>query len=73
MKRIFQAPPQIDIPEDHAPFSYKDVEVLKRYVTEYGSIVPRSRTNLSAKEHRVLSQEIKRARHLGLLPFVSTL
>ncbi len=73
MKRVFQAPPQIDIPKDHAPFNYKDVEVLKRYLTEYGSIVPRTRTNLSAKEHRRLAQEIKRARHLGMLPFLTTL
>jgi small subunit ribosomal protein S18 len=54
-------------------FDYKSIEVLKRFMTERGSIIPRERTGLSSKQQRKLSQEIKRARHLALLPFVTTL
>lgn len=54
-------------------FDYKNVEVLKRFMTERGNIVPRSRSGLSSKQQRQLTREIKRARHLALLPFVTTL
>lgn len=54
-------------------FSYKDVGVLERYVTEQGMIVSRSENGLSQKQQRQLSQEVKRARHLALLPFTQTL
>lgn len=54
-------------------FSYKDIEGLKRFITERGSIVPRERTGLSNKQQRSLALSIKRARHLALLPFVTTL
>ncbi len=54
-------------------FSYKDVTVLSKYVTDQGYILDRSRTGLSQKQQRQLSQEIKRARHLALLPFTQTI
>jgi small subunit ribosomal protein S18 len=57
----------------HMQFSYKDVRALYRYVTEQGYIVPREKTNLTQKEQRRLTREIKRARHLALLPFTQTL
>ena len=57
----------------HATFSYKDSKTLGRYLTEQGYIVPRSKTGLSQKEQRRLTREVKRARHLALLPFTQTL
>ena len=54
-------------------FDYKDVRVLQRFVNETGSILARDRTGLSAKQQRQLSREVKRARHLALLPFTQTL
>ena len=57
----------------HLSFSYKDVKTLERYVTEQGSIVARMRTGLSQKQQRELAREIKRARHLAMLPFTQTL
>lgn len=54
-------------------FSYKDPESLKRFMTEHGSIIPRERTGLANKQQRKLAREVKRARHLALLPFVTTL
>ncbi|MEX0895935.1 MAG: 30S ribosomal protein S18 [Patescibacteria group bacterium] len=54
-------------------FSYKNVGVLRRCVTEQGAILPRTETGLSQKQQRHLSIAIKRARHLALLPFTQTL
>lgn len=52
-------------------FDYKDVETLRRYITETGKIRPRRQTGNCARCQRNLAREIKRARHLALLPFVS--
>lgn len=52
--------------------SYKEVEVLGRFLTERGRIVPRSRTFVCPKHQRRLTAEIKRARYLAFLPFVVT-
>ena len=49
---------------------YKDARLLGRYVSERGKIVPSRITAVSAKKQRELSNAIKRARILGLLPFV---
>ena len=49
---------------------YKDVRLLQRYISERGKIVPSRITAVSAKKQRELAKAIKRARILGLLPFV---
>ena len=49
---------------------YKDVERLRRYLSERAKIEPTRRTGVCAKHQRVLSTAIKRARHLALLPYV---
>jgi small subunit ribosomal protein S18 len=49
---------------------YKDVRLLQRYISERGKIVPSRITAVSAKNQRLLSEAIKRARYLGLLPYV---
>ena len=49
---------------------YKDVELLKRFVSANGKIIPRRVTGTSAKYQRMLAVAIKRARHMALLPFV---
>lgn len=55
----------------HAPkIDYKDLKLLGRYVSERGKIVPSRITAVSAKKQRELSRAIKRARFLGLLPYV---
>ena len=56
---------------DNAPkIDYKDIKLLGRFVSERGKIVPSRITAVSAKKQRVLAQAIKRARFLGLLPYV---
>jgi len=49
---------------------YKDVRLLQRYISERGKIVPSRISAVSAKKQRKLAQAIKRARFLGLLPYV---
>jgi small subunit ribosomal protein S18 len=49
---------------------YKDARLLGRYISERGKIVPSRITAVSAKKQRELAIAIKRARILGLLPFV---
>jgi small subunit ribosomal protein S18 len=49
---------------------YKDVKLLQRYVSERGKIVPSRITAVSAKKQRELAQAVKRARFLGILPYV---
>ena len=49
---------------------FKDIKLLQRYISERGKIVPSRITAVSAKKQRVLSQAIKRARYLALLPYV---
>jgi small subunit ribosomal protein S18 len=48
---------------------YKDLSMLKNYITETGKIVPSRITGSSASQQRQLAQEIKRARYLALLPY----
>ncbi|HQR83012.1 MAG TPA: 30S ribosomal protein S18, partial [Thiotrichales bacterium] len=48
---------------------YKDVSLLKGYITETGKIVPSRITGTSARYQRQLASAIKRARYLALLPF----
>lgn len=50
---------------------YKDVDLLRRFVSERGKIIPRRVTGTSAKYQRKLTKAIKRARQMALLPFVS--
>jgi len=49
---------------------YKDVKLLQRFVSERGKIVPSRITAVSTKKQRELSRAIKRARFLGLLPYM---
>ena len=56
---------------ENAPkIDYKDVRLLQRYISEKGKIVPSRITAVSAKKQRELTQAIKRARFLALLPYV---
>jgi small subunit ribosomal protein S18 len=49
---------------------YKDIRMLQRYISERGKIVPARISAVSTKKQRILAQAIKRARFLGLLPYV---
>jgi small subunit ribosomal protein S18 len=49
---------------------YKDTELLKQYLNPHGRILGRKRTQLSAKIQRAIEEAVKRARIMGLLPFI---
>ena len=49
---------------------YKDVRLLKKFVIDQGKIMPRRVTGTSAKMHRKVVSAIKRARAIGLMPYV---
>lgn len=49
---------------------YKDSKFLRRFTSSFAKIVPRHRSGVCAKHQRVLAEAIKRARIMGLLPFI---
>ena len=55
--------------DKNGEIDYKDVNKLKRYVSERGKILPRRITGNCAKHQRALTVAVKRARHVALLPF----
>ena len=48
---------------------YKDTKLLKKYLSERGKIIPSRVTSVSAKKQRELTQAVKRARFMALLPY----
>ncbi len=56
--------------EKDKAISYKDVNTLKRYISERGKILPRRITGSCAKHQRALTVAIKRARHVAIMPYV---
>ena len=56
--------------KENNEISYKDANKLKRYVSERGKILPRRITGNCAKHQRALTVEIKRARHMAIMPYV---
>jgi small subunit ribosomal protein S18 len=56
--------------EKVAHIDYKQVDLLRGFLTDRGKIRPRRQTGTCAKHQRQLAMAIKRARHLALLPFV---
>jgi len=50
---------------------YKDIDLLKLFVTEQGKILPRRATGVTVQQQRQIAKAIKRARALSLLPFVA--
>lgn len=52
-------------------FDYKDVILLNRFTNTVGKIIPRKKTGTCSKHQQPLSRAVKRARVIGLLPFVA--
>jgi small subunit ribosomal protein S18 len=50
---------------------YKDIELLKQFITERGKILPRRITGVSAKFQNLIKIAVKQARHMALIPFVA--
>ena len=58
--------------KDAPSVDYKNLNLLRKYVTEKGKILPSRVTQVSTKKQKQLSAAIKRARYLALLPYVSS-
>jgi len=50
---------------------YKDIEILKKFLNPNGKIMNHKRTGITSKNQRQLADAVKRARFMGLLPFVA--
>ena len=50
---------------------YKDVAKLRKFITEKGKIVPRRMSGTCAKHQRIVTEAVKRAREMALLPYVA--
>lgn len=55
--------------QEGVEIDYKDLELLRQYITETGKIVPSRISGANAKQQRQLAGEIKKARYLALLPY----
>jgi small subunit ribosomal protein S18 len=63
-KRLSPIPPS-------QPIDYKDIDLLRKFITERGKLLPRRITGLTAKQQRDLTTAVKQARLLALLPFIN--
>ena len=57
--------------EKNYVLDYKDEETLRRFINEKGKILPRRATGTCAKHQREIAKEVKRARHIGILPYTT--
>ena len=55
--------------EENAVIDFKDTAKLRKYVSERGKILPRRITGTCAKHQRALTNAVKRARHVALMPY----
>ncbi len=61
---------QVSVPPRNLQIDYKDLELLRKFLNPHGRIRPRRYTGLSATKQRELARAVKRARYMGLLPYV---
>lgn len=73
-RRFFVRPKECQFCTDkNAKIDYKNVDLLRRYITEESKIRPRRQTGACAKHQREIARAIKRARHLALIPYTADL
>lgn len=58
--------------DDVGDINYKNVDILKKFITPHGQIYGRRYTGVCAKHQRKLTRAVKHARYMGLLPYIST-
>jgi len=71
--RKIRVPTNCEFCRNETEPGYQDVATMSKYMNERGRIVGRDRTGVCALHQRHLSVAVKRARHLGLMPFVAGL
>lgn len=73
VKRKIKVPRNCQFCNEKTEPHFKDVATLSKFMNDRGRIIGRDRSGICAKHQRMISQEVKRARHIALLPFVSGL
>ena len=70
-KKYYKAPKikQCPLRDKADQINYKNVNLLEKYISTRGRIMPTSRTGVCAKNQRKLTKAIKRARYMALLPY----
>lgn len=69
-RRFYSRPRVCQFCTDHTVIiDFKEIELLRRFVSEDGKIRPRRQTGTCAKHQRALARAIKQARHLAMLPY----
>jgi len=71
--RVFKTPEKCPFCEKRLTPSYMEYKVLKSFLSDRAKIFGSDRTGVCSRHQRRLSREVKRARHLGLLPFTPSL
>ncbi len=73
-RRRFVRPPRLCqfCAEKATAIDYKQIDLLRRFVTEQGRIRSRRQTGNCARHQRILASAVKRARHIALLPFTAS-
>jgi len=69
MRRGFSRKKFNRLGEEGQEIDYKNLDLLRQYITETGKIVPSRITGATASQQRQLAAEVKRARYLALLPY----
>lgn len=75
MRKIEKQPVQMDCPfckKKVEYIDYKDIKLLRKYVTDRGKIKPRRVTGLCAQHQKDIANAVKRARMMALMPFAVT-
>jgi small subunit ribosomal protein S18 len=67
----FQKPADFFAENNIKHVDYKDVEILKKFINPHARMLSKKKTGLSAKNQRKVAEAIKRARFMGLLPFIA--
>nr|YP_010338789.1 ribosomal protein S18 [Glaucosphaera vacuolata]UNJ18739.1 ribosomal protein S18 [Glaucosphaera vacuolata] len=57
--------------KNHELIDYKDIDLLRKFISDQGKILPRRATGLSCKRQKKITKAIKQARILSLLPFLN--
>jgi small subunit ribosomal protein S18 len=68
-RRTFNKPAGCYFTQTKTKPDYKEVLVLRRFVSDRGKVLPQKYTGLTAKNQRLLAQEVKKARFMGLLQY----
>jgi len=72
MPNNFPKKPCLFCTEKISYVDYKDTQFIRRFMSPYAKIMSSQKTGTCSKHQRMVSQALKRARHMALLPFVST-